>query len=1279
MKVFEKESLNFYEYLKLALLEKNVELECIFGSKPFNNPIDKNKFLSVMEHCKENYEIFEESVNLDISSSYRNGISNIRCTIDGLESIKKYCREDSLENIDPQDVSYMQKQYYKKKSDPNKKFLSLTDNNYNIRLNLKTETPLMSDHHFIVDFLTDFKNKKKYFRYKKRISFLTHDKLFRIDLTVVKSTRRFKNGQYDFKTCFRESNILKNYEQYELEIEYIGWKENVGNIEIDNLYQRLNEYNISGPSKDTIGNIYDPLNLGIKIYEYDSDIVGEDFDYESKKYTDNTIVKDEKRELYENIIGKYMKIKDEYFELENNDKVLRESIKEYYDRGIQVLIAKEIMEDADSNINILVEFNQPIGNYKELLIPIEYLYKVPSFSPEFESFEYESMSLFEPSIGIKELPSKISDSEKQDQVIEEIVVLVGDLLEENVTNLTKVIYNTDNIISYETKEKVIQKYKEITGQSLKSYKFSFIAPQPVTLTIDYLKVNNPRNILKDYAVTEKADGERYQMIIVDHKGYLINSKKNVIDMNLHFEDYKDGWIFDGEYITKDKYNEPIQLFMVFDLYYDDVKNIKKPPPPLHSFPFISRYGLGSRQARMDDFFKDLKVKKRSMWLNSIKLDRKQYEFGYLTKKEEEYGISKKYEFSEDITGILKASKMILNREKEGYYQYRIDGLIYLPVRYSVRGSIEGLQSKQINGTWNYNFKWKPPEENTIDFQVKVSKTVQDSKVVDELFPKITIENGVRKIDNYKKLELLVGYDEVDDDTMDFCRLILEGKTKGDYKDKETLKIFNHNSKTEEKYNTTNIPLDNGKMVCLNYEKDEIRDGDLVEMRFNKEDQNGVYWEPLRVRRDKTYPQYFTVANNVWSTIIDPITENMITGDYDIKSLVEEKDSEKGKYYVNENEFQLYPSNPLKKLHNYIKSKLINGVCTLFKRPIKIMDLSFGQGGDTQKYINDNFRCSLFVGIDISSNITEACRRFYNVNKKTKGVLFRADTSKNIRSGECSSIEGISDEERIHTETMVSILYGNQEKPIPKEYEKIKNRYLSQATSGFDVISSQFSMHYYFETEDTFNGFMNNLQENVKKNGYFIGTCYDGMKIFEHFKDVNQKKREVWEMQNAEDTDDTEDTDDIEEYTEYTKYEQMNTDGYKVFSIEKKYNIDNFEYKKDDEKNMYGQKIEVYMDSIGQPIVEYLVNFDFFIEKMKENGFELVNPRGTITNIFHNKYFVKNVGQFEKIIENLPEIKNTDEIFRRYYGEAYEMHPKYKQVSPLTQLSCFNSYFIFQKK
>ena len=168
---------------------------------------------------------------------------------------------------------------------------------------------------------------------------------------------------------------------------------------------------------------------------------------------------------------------------------------------------------------------------------------------------------------------------------------------------------------------------------------------------------------------------------------------------------------------------------------------------------------------------------------------------------------------------------------------------------------------------------------------------------------------------------------------------------------------------------------------------------------------------------------------------------------------------------------------LKKLHNYIKTKLIHGVCSSFKRPIQIMDLSFGQGGDTQKYINDDFKCSLLIGVDISSNIDEACKRFYSVMKhkkrNSKGVFFRADTSKNIENGECSDIDGITEKERKHTDTMITILYGTN-KSIPKEYQSISRKYNSLASTGFDVISSQFSMHYYFKSEETFYGFLENM-------------------------------------------------------------------------------------------------------------------------------------------------------------------------------------------------------------
>mgnify|MGYP005626728429 CR=1 FL=1 len=1269
MKLFERVIENYHNYIENAVSVKDVELECIFGSTHSKNPLTKKIFLSLIDKCRENYHVIEEDASLDIRNEFRNNVSNIRCTITGLDAIKQFCRDDTLENIDDDNITFLQKQYFKDTKNPGKKFSSLQDDNFNVRLNLKTEKPLMKGHRVISSFLSDFKVKRKHFRYKKRVSFLTIDKLFRIDLTVVKSTK-YVRGRYDFHKSFREANILKNYEEYEMEIEYVGWKGKVGNDEIDELYTHFNDFFMPGPGKETRGNVYDPLNLGISIYEnQEEEIVEQEMNYEfdSPRYTDNTVVKDgDMVEKYKSIIGKYVKIKDSYFNEVSSDLKLRDSLKDYYEKGVNLLIVKDLNEYEDSGIDAYVEFTNPIGGYTGLTVPVKYLYNIPTFSAE-PSILYDDDD--ETS---EKLPSRIPDEGEKEKTIKEIIRKVGHILENHVIDITKLIYNSDSIISYRLREEVIKKYKDFTEQ--RGRYFTLMVPQPVTLTVDYLKSNNPRSILRDYAVTEKADGERYQMIIIDHRGYLINSKQNVIDMNIYFENYENGWLFDGEYITKNKENQSIQLYKIFDIYMDEISNGKIIPQPIHTYPFISR-NLGdiSRSSVMQKFFTTMKIKRVNKDNQSITISLKEYEYGYLSKDGEDTNV--KYEFSEDITGIFKATELILKREKEGYYNYRIDGLIYLPVRYSVRGSVEGLQSKNISGTWNYNFKWKPPEENTIDFLVKVKKRVEDSKVVESVIPMIEMNDGIKMTNDYKQIELYVGYDELEDETIDYCMLVMDGNKKKTGIQKEKIKLFNHNSEEDEKYNTSNIKLKNGKMVCLNHEEDEIKDGYLVEMRFNKDANNGCYWEPLRVRSDKQNPQYFTVANNVWSTILEPITEGMIQGNYDIKSIVGEEVGESGKYYVGDKETQYFASNGLRKLHNYIKSKLIIGICSSFKKPIKIMDLSFGQGGDVQKYINNSFVCNLFVGIDISSNIGEACKRFYSVNQTTKGVLFRADTSKNIRNGECSSIEGITEKERIHTETMISIIYG-ENKPITKEYQSIRKRYNSLAVSGFDVISSQFSMHYYFASKEIFNGFLTNLRDNIKKGGYFIGTCYDGGEIFNHFKENNDKMRKRWDA-DGEDSDDSDDSDDSEQYEEYKEFKFIDTLGNKVFSIEKKYEREEFVYDGGNEEDMFGNEIEVFMDSIGQPIVEYLVNFDFFTEVMKKNGFELVNPKGTTTNLFHNKYYENNLGKFHKVIENLPEIQKTDEVFRKFYGEAFEMNVKYTN-SPLNILSSFNNYFTFRK-
>ena len=57
----------------------------------------------------------------------------------------------------------MIKKYYKDPKQPTKKFFPLKDEDYNIRLNIKKEEPLLKTNRYVVDFLKDYQEKKKHF------------------------------------------------------------------------------------------------------------------------------------------------------------------------------------------------------------------------------------------------------------------------------------------------------------------------------------------------------------------------------------------------------------------------------------------------------------------------------------------------------------------------------------------------------------------------------------------------------------------------------------------------------------------------------------------------------------------------------------------------------------------------------------------------------------------------------------------------------------------------------------------------------------------------------------------------------------------------------------------------------------------------------------------------------------------------------------------------------------------------------------------------------------
>ena len=115
--------------------------------------------------------------------------------------------------------------------------------------------------------------------------------------------------------------------------------------------------------------------------------------------------------------------------------------------------------------------------------------------------------------------------------------------------------------------------------------------------------------------------------------------------------------------------------------------------------------------------------------------------------------------------------------------------------------------------------------------------------------------------------------------LNFCFKMLEGKPK---KSNNVQDIKFNPPNMWGDVGVTNILLHDGKILCEN--TDEIKDGDIVEMRYNGEAENDMIWEPLRIRRDKIKPQFFLVANNVWETITNPITTNMIRGELDLKEI-----------------------------------------------------------------------------------------------------------------------------------------------------------------------------------------------------------------------------------------------------------------------------------------------------------------------------------------------------------------------------------------------------------
>ena len=291
----------------------------------------------------------------------------------------------------------------------------------------------------------------------------------------------------------------------------------------------------------------------------------------------------------------------------------------------------------------------------------------------------------------------------------------------NCNIVLQALQDSDCIISKTQENDIKKSYMGLVfadiNTSDKKFRFDrkfFIGPQPITLEMDNIRTfeedTNIITINHQYSVTDKADGER-NLLYIDNDGkiFLINQKLEIrysgLSCNLK------NCVIDGEHIKYDKNNNLLSrsLFGVFDIYFYNGHDIR------NKVLYTGSESLdNARYNILKNIFNNIIDINNDKSSNGINIFLKEFEF-----------------CMDDSQSIFKKSEFILKKfEGQQGHNYYIDGLIYTPINYAVCENKEGeinyseYKHKESGVTWNRVFKWKPPEDNSIDFLVEFENEIK---------------------------------------------------------------------------------------------------------------------------------------------------------------------------------------------------------------------------------------------------------------------------------------------------------------------------------------------------------------------------------------------------------------------------------------------------------------------------------------------------------------------------------------------------------------------------
>jgi len=691
----------------------------------------------------------------------------------------------------------------------------------------------------------------------------------------------------------------------------------------------------------------------------------------------------------------------------------------------------------------------------------------------------------------------------------------------------------------------------------------FLAPKPINLERIHLleprKYQSVTSILSGYAVTDKADGER-MLLYVDANldAYLLNNTLDIKATGLKARSAAlKHTLLDGEFISRHASTHLKDIFAVFDLYF--LTGESKMGLPLMTSA-LSASGAASRYGFMQTALKP------SNWDASRSV----------------VDLRLKTHYAGDGADLFQHCKHLLSSRE---LPYQVDGLIFTPTDLPVFGYYPSNKDIKISARatrWDRVLKWKPEKYNTIDFLVRDAQTTTD----------------IDTRQDCRVFKLCTGYNVIQNTPLDVetgMQILTDPSRRKAYQEDAVYRAepFRPVQNYVEGVENAILPITaKGDILDAEGHPIDIADDTIVEFAFDRSRSDHVSkcWVPLRVREDKTRIYRTThaisktandisVANSIWRNIHDPVTEKMITGDeqVDVPVGFEQLGSEQivsadKMYYARDVPRNRMLSFHMLNFHNLgIKDELYRMATA--SASDSIMELACGKAGDLPRWMRLNYRT--VIGIDIvKENIQdprdgsyarvigtitneEQRNRKFNIRSARRLPTFAfavADCSKPLATGEAA--RGIDDK----SEALLKFLYSDPH-VHPRPLKGI-------ARGGFDIVSCQFAIHYFFETPEKLDGFLTNVSENLKSGGRFIFTFMDG----------NAVDRMLQAAPNG--------------VTEGKK------DGKTVWAIIKSY--DQF----DGRLNMFGKTVNVYLENTNQLITEYLVNFDFLISQAESKGLQL---------------------------------------------------------------------------